>query len=58
MIQKQYFNRILQFCGVEIWKQNGEFLVVDKFFGYGKFYHTLEEAKNDPHLRRRVNENF
>lgn len=33
--------------GIEIWKQNGKYLVIDRGTRYGKFYNTLEDAKND-----------
>ena len=39
-------------CGIEIWKQNNEFLVLNRFSGYAKFYKTLDEAKLDDLLVR------
>lgn len=49
-------NRLYRNKGIEIWYQNGEYLVLDKISRYGKFYKKLEEAKADSYLLRRINE--
>ncbi|MCR4789833.1 MAG: hypothetical protein K5839_02010 [Treponemataceae bacterium] len=40
--------------GIEIWQKFNQFLVIDRFYGYGKFYPSLEEAKKDSELTCRL----
>lgn len=41
-------------CGIEIWKQNSQYLILDRFSGYGKFYRTYEEVCRDDYLVRKL----